>query len=1273
MYLKRLDILGFKTFAARTVFEFRPGITAIVGPNGSGKSNVADAVRWVLGEQSYSAIRSRRAEDVIFSGGGRRAASGFAEVSLTIDNSDRLLPLPYNEVTITRRASRSGENEYQINRQRVRLRDVQEAVGPLGGSYTIINQGLVDAALNLRPEERRRLFEDAAEIGVYEQRKSEALRRLRETAANIQRCDDVLTELEPRMRSLKRQASLARGYRDLQQELQALLGQYYLLQRRSLRSSLAFAEQHEREAATLLQSARIQQAAAADELQLLRESLRGLRDRLASLHQTSSGLHERAEATQRELVVGIERATALERRADDLAHQQTDIDLRRTEQSQERQLVLERQQAASQRLAQEREAAAAHETVLTGHTQALQAARQALQIAQRDELHTTTALADVRRRQEQLAVRKLRLVEELSALAPALAAAQQNLEQSRVELHQAEEAVAQALDVLAQAEQALSSARATIEASRAELRQLDEHSAQLQRSLADVEARLESLTRLQRSYTGVFAGVKAAMQWAEREKRLGFVLVASILRTPAELETAIEVALGSRLQNIVVDHWQDAEDAIEALRRSNAGRATFLPLDSLKSQIGEHRSRQRSDAVLGLAAELVDTDQRYAVVVWQLLGRTLVVRDLPTARAELRELSGGWTIVTLAGEQVNSGGAVTGGSQVRESGALRRERELRELPERASSIRAEIALSQQQRQALLASIAGAEQARREAEQRQRLALQERDAAQKKLEQERRRLGQAEGDLLLQQRRSAQIEQEQTELEQQLAQLSLEEHELERRSKQLQEELALRRVEEQAWDERDREAQQQLAGLRAAVAAAEAELRTEQALLRAAEQNLARLQEQQLSISQRQATLSHEQTALLARNQELDAIHNSLLVEIDSLRQNIEPLEAQLSTNESAQNELEQRMTGLTNALLEAESAHGHASMESQRSRDRLDALWERAAADDIDLDDLGEGLGFRDQGLGTGDQGSGIGGQGSGIVNRGSETGDHGSHDRRADASSPDATIYQNPLDDASAARGIPDARGTTPATPGDASNRLEDSQVINIDELQARIQSLRSRIQRMGVINPLALEEYEEASQRYSFMSTQLADLRAAETALTELISELEGAMQLRFQQTFKAVAAEFERTFERLFGGGQAQLVLTQPGSNGTGEENGQEHDAVIGVDILARPPGKRQQNLALLSGGERALTAGALLFAILTVNPSPFCVMDEVDAALDEANVGRFREALAELSLRTQFLVITHNRGTIEAADTIYGVSMGDDSTSKVLSLRMEEVVE
>jgi chromosome segregation protein len=686
VYLKRLEIQGFKTFATRTVFEFRPGITAVVGPNGSGKSNIADAVRWVLGEQSYTALRSKRTEDLLFSGGGRRAPSGLAEVSLTIDNSDRLLPLPYGEVTLTRRATRAGENEYFINRNRVRLRDVQDAIGPLGGSYTIINQGLVDAALTLRPEERRRLFEDAAEISVFESRKADAERKLRETAANLERCADVLAELEPRLRSLKRQASLARSHRELTEELRGLLLQHYVAIWRSARQGLAEAQAAEQRLATELQTSRAAQSAATADLRTAREQLRRLRDRLGTLHAESSALHSRAEDAQRELAVGNERQAALARRGEEFERGLHEFDLRREELERERAEIAERLAAAEARLAEQHKAAAALEGELAAQETERRAAQRALEAAQRAEVEAAAAMAERRRRAEQLALQRERMMREQAGYAERLKAAEDASATRRKELNSAQEHLAANEQAHAAAAVASEQARGELDALRGERARAEETQAQARRALADVEARLESLTRLQRGYAGAFAGVKAAMQWAEAQGRAGFVLVASILRTPAQLETAIEVALGSRLQNIVVEGWADAEEAIEALKRGGQGRATFLPLDTLRRPTTEDR-RPTGAGILGVATDLIEFDEHYRPIAQNLLGRTLIVEDLATARQTLRQLSGGWMLVTLAGEQVSSAGAVTGGAQTKETGTLRRERELRELPEQVTAQR----------------------------------------------------------------------------------------------------------------------------------------------------------------------------------------------------------------------------------------------------------------------------------------------------------------------------------------------------------------------------------------------------------------------------------------------------------------------------------------------------------------------------------------------------------------------------------------------------------
>lgn len=1204
MYLKRLEIQGFKTFATRTIFAFRPGITAIIGPNGSGKSNLADAVRWVLGEQNYSTLRSKRTEDLIFGGGGRRASAGFAEVSLTIDNSDRLLPLPYNEVTFTRRATRAGDNEYFINRSRVRLRDIQTATAPLGGSYTIINQGLVDAALTLRPEERRRLFEDAAEISVFETRKADVERRLRETDTNVTRCADTLTDLEPRLRSLKRQASLARTHREFTTELHSLLQQHYCEQWHANQHALVLAEAAERATAHTLSTHRADQAAATAALREHREALRNLREHLGALHAESSRLHTRAEGIQRDLAVGNERQTALARRSEELERDQRDIETRYHELEHERATTAQRLADAEARHTTQRAAVAACEQHLATHANERRAAQRSIETAQRAELEASAALNECQRRARHTTTQRERLLSEQANRTQLLDAADQTLATQRQALDQAQERAAEAAEQHTQAVALTERARVDLETQRTERTRLDEQIAHTRRTQADIETRLETLTRLQQNHTGAFAGVKAAMQWAETNQRNDFRLVSTLIHVPAHLETAIEVALGNRLQNIVVEHWSDAEAAIDALKRGGQGRATFLPLDT----IGGRSTRGLPTDLLaeitaldphaGIAAELVTYEPRYEPIAAMLLGRTLIAHDLPIARRILNLLRRspahtGWNIVTLGGEQVSGGGAVTGGAQTKESGTLRRERALRELPAQRDAQRTTLAELLATRADLDRHFALAEQTLQQTEAKRRHTAQHLETQRETVERTRRLVERAESEHAWQHRHHQQIATDLSDLDAQLHALTEEHTYCETHETEARTHLAQLRLQDQERIERESDTQRHLADLRAAASTLEGEARAERALLQSHTHNLARLAEQRAAIVRRSDELAHQRTAIAREHHALDATHTALLAQIDDLRTQIGPAETELLALETTQAEHERREAELTSALIASEAAHSRATSEVQRIRDRCDALWERAAADDIDIEAVVQ----------------------------------------------PTTT------------------RETTASPP--------------LAEQTEQIERLRERIRRIGVVNPLALEEYDELSERYTFLTTQIDDLRRAETSLRELLSELDDAMRSRFETTFHAVAAEFERSFTRLFGGGHAQLVLTH--SNSTSADNEQPDSTIRGVDIIARPPGKRQQTLSLLSGGERSLTASALLFAILRVNPSPFCILDEVDAALDEANIGRFREALLELTDQTQFLLITHNRSTIEAADTIYGVSMGDDSASKILSLRLEELVE
>lgn len=1182
MYLKRLEIQGFKTFAGRLSIEFPPGVSAIVGPNGSGKSNCIDAIRWVLGEQSYAALRCRRTEDLIFSGGGKRAPLGMAEVALTFDNSDRVLSLPFNEVTIARRAYRSGENEYFINKSRVRLKDILEATAPLAQSYTIVNQGLVDAVLSLRPHERRGLFEDAAAVSLAAARKEEAERRLKEAEVNLTRLSDLLAELEPRLRVLKRQAREAEQAQLLQDEIASLLRRHYL---RLWQEMSAAVEQTEREAAAAgrelaLYKERMELCLA--ELRAARAELQEQRAALKALDDSLAGLQAESQALDRELAVVQERHEALARQ-----HSEATAGLAALKRQ-----IAEATETHAAALAYVEEAARAVEEArislaeLEDSQQAVrlerQAREQALEAAREAAFNAEAAVVAQRNRLAELERRRVELQAELAAQEREQQTARQRAAEARAAEEAAQAALEEAAALHITAREAEERATQTLEQLREERVRIEREAAAARRQADQLQSQLEALTRTQRSYTGAFAGVRAAMLWAERSGRSGFALVSSILRVPAELELAIETALGSRLQQIVVERWQDAEDAIEELKRSGAGRATFLPLDTLRSPRPATipAALQRISGIVGLATELVEYDPHYKQAVSHLLGRTLIAEDLPAARRALAAIEGGWTIVTLAGEQVTSSGAVTGGAPTKESGTLRRERELRELPGQLAAARKRVAELVDAERHTAEQERAAHEARRAAEQRLREVRREEEQRRDALASRRRAAERAAQELSWHEARQAATRRE-------LA--ALEERELDGRQALVQaqaqaasaaEALDRARVALDAQLTAGREAEEALLRARAELSEREAQLRGRQ---REVELQSGLLQDYEARLREgtaRLATFAAEQRRLEEQRQRASGRQAALEQQISDLLGSRAALLAAIAEVERCAVALEEQEQALAAATLSAEAAYGRAVAALEGARVRRDQVWERCAEEGIDIEEL--------------------------------------------------AALQEAPAEVA------------------------EDG-----EHLQDRIEQLRARLRRMGEVNPLAPTEYAQVAERHTFLSAQLEDARAAAQSLREVIAELETTVRARFAETFQAVAGEFSTAFTRLFGGGNAELQLLQ-GEEGT-----------AGIEIIAQPPGKRRQPLSLLSGGERALTSAALLFALLRVRPTPFCVLDEVDAALDEANVVRFRELLRELSAQTQFVVVTHNRGTVEIASTIYGVSMGADGASRVLSVRLEEL--
>ncbi len=1024
MRLQRLELQGYKSFADRTEFLFPTGITAIVGPNGSGKSNIADAIRWALGEQSLRLLRGKTTEDMIFSGGGRRARAGMAQVLLTLDNGDGWLPVDFAEVTIGRRAYRSGESEYLLNGHRVRLRDLMDLLAESGlaqRTYTVIGQGLVDMALSLQPQERRALFEEAAGISVYRARREEAAAQLDETERNLDRARDLLSEIAPRLKRLEEQMARFQEYERVSGYLKQLQRAWYGYHWGQAQQELERAQERARAAEEALAARRAEAEAVAARLADLRRRQTELRNDLRDAYRRVADLHERMDAAQRELAALTERAHLLAAREEEMRAELEPLQAQETAQ-------MERVRAAQTQEAELRERVAAQE------------ARVAAMEAE---------LADLRRHVREQAAERERIEAELRALR---------------------------------------ARRDKLEAALAETRALQ----------ARLEAEQELIARMRDEMAGLADGTRRLLQ-AGLPGVIG--LISQILRVPPEWERAVEAALGPHLQAIVVEDWETVRAARRLLGENQ--QAILLPLAEIRARpVAQDLS----------CTTVISCEERFRPLVEALLGRVWLVEDLETARALAPTLPPGGRCVTREGEIVAADGTVTIGRAG--GGLLARERAWHELPGRLEAARRRREEQETERARVVQAIAEWEERRREA-------------------------GRAAEEI------AARLSQMEASLAQARTDLALARQALENgRSTRAREQAALDRIRRE-WEAR--------------------------------RARLGELAQERKAITERLEALRRE-----------TARHEEALWEA---RARIGPAEEELNRLSAEQDAAEADERRLAARIRQAEEGWNAARLEVSRAQDRLTRLQER----------IQEDLGLVD------------------LEVRG-------------------AVRLQQPL----------------PLEP-----LVTSLPVVEVlpEGLEEEIHRLKARLRQLGPINLNAPQEYAEVNERYRFLSEQIADLEAASARLRAVIADLDRMMEQAFRETFEAVAQAFEENFTRLFNGGSARLELTDP-----------DDPARTGVDILARPPGKRLQSLALLSGGERALTAVALIFAILKVRPTPFCVLDEVDAMLDEANVARFRDLLTELSGRTQFIVITHNRGTVEAADTVYGVSMGPDGVSQVLSLRL-----
>ena len=1249
MHFKRFEIQGYKSFATRTQFEIDAGITAVVGPNGSGKSNIMDALRWIIGETTTSQMRAKRMEDVIFAGSESRAPAGLAEARIVLDNADKWLPLDAAEVEVVRRVHRNGESEFRINDNRVRLREIQElfSQGGLGsGSHALMGQGLVEEVLRLKPVERRGLIEEVADVRRHRLRMIDSRRKRERAEENLARARLLIDEIAPRMRTVERQARRAIQHAELSAELHTALRDHYGREWRRLTAST----QERRAAARERAAARTQAEAASAQAEQGMERWRADVDAAREALEAASAERRRLADAVRDL----ESKQELARQRRDLLRQRTteleaDVGALRERlgepgsgpSDEQRQSVEAAAAAAAAEVARAESALTAATTALTALRERREQADATLARLEREQSDDERRLAESSERLAQLQASAPQREIELRAIVQRLEAAQDAAQEAgRV---QAETGVAAADAHDRRAELARDYNLAA-----ARLRDLESARSQRERDLTRARDRLLMLRELQAESEGMHQGLRALFgsRGVPRDgEPTGIPGVVGVLRhlvhAPRGLEQAIEAALGDYLDAVIFASSDEALSTMRLLVQERAGRIMALPLDETRPRAPLAMPPERG--VIGVASEIVRCRGEYRSVVDTLLGRTVIVEDVETGRDIVQRGLG--VAVTRDGYLLRANGALAGG-RLAESGSFTRENELRSLPaqieelERSLAESADVAERSRALEALAVELKQAEEAAEEA-----------TAARARAQEA---TGQRRADV-------AALSGEADVVEAMIARAA-EETEL---LGKVEAEVASARAARAGERGSARDAAPDEAALAAARAAHAESLRAlgaAQALQSAAQGEKRTLDEAEAA---RRAEIDRTRSALQAREAQLGNTRDELQqsdIALTSLERELG--EARLRRDERAAGDDDdaasqeaQRLqillaedSGRREAVarcqqlrIEAEKALVAAEAALREEEAAVERLREQMHGDELTLDD--EGRVVPEAGATV-----------PAFLKADADPDAGAAPARTAVASavsSGDAPASAAPADSEAPSPSAGDGPAAGPPPPDDPPPESDDA-------LRERIETLRGRLRWLGTVNPDAAEEYEQIRTRHDELSVQVADLEGAERRMLQAEAELATIIEERFGEAYTRVDAEFQRYFKLMFRGGSARLTLTE------------EEDAeAAGVEIVAQPPGKRVENLNMLSGGERSLTAIALLFALLEVRPAPFCVLDEVDAALDEANVGRFVGALKELARRTQFVVITHNRRTIEQADSIYGITMGEDSVSRVLSVRLADL--
>lgn len=1184
MYLKRIEIAGFKSFADRTKIEFEEGVTAVIGPNGSGKSNITEAIRWVLGEQSAKSLRGGKMPDIIFAGSESRKQLNIAEVTVVLDNTDNYLPLGFSEVSVTRRYRRTGESDFFINKKACRLKDIQDLFMDSGlgkESFSIISQGKVEAIFASKPEDRRGIFEEAAGVLKYKQRKRKAEQKLFETEDNLSRVQDIIYELEDQLTPLAAQSEAAKEFLALKKELTAADVSLTVAKIKQTRDSWESAKaDFEELSKTVEEKSRfIQQTE--QQLGTLREKRGSLDEQLETGQQQLLHLSEALKQAEGQKALLSERSKNT---------QKTSAEYRETLNEQRK------KKADAQANLQE--------------VQTQQADKQTEKVALEEKIQQLTNEAEKYKKSPKELLEDLRgtyveLMQESANVSNELKYLERQYTQETAKNQQNVtrfEALRDQLEELTEQQSAAQTKTKTLEAQLTEeqenYRRLAEEKnvsqQQLQKEqqlmydmmsqVQQARARQKSLQEIQENYSGFYQGVRSVLQ--HKEQLSGIVgAVAELIEVPEKYTLAIETALGASAQHIIVENEKDARQGITFLKKQRSGRGTFLPLTTIKPRsLGAHHYQaiKDVDGFLGVASELVSFSENVAPVMQNLLGAIVIARDLDSANLLARQLRYQVRVVSLDGDVMNAGGSMTGGAtkQGNRGNLFNQGHELAEWTKRYEEINQALQAKEAFVRDLQAKIAdqteSLETLRTQGEQ-TRLAFQEAQSSEERVAAELTRL----------QKEQSLFSYEAKELESFLNDYQVQKETLEFKQVELKTQQDKINQEIQQLNEESDQLEEKRAGINAELS----RLQADYAVL-----------DERLLYLERQALGFEEQI-------------NELTNQIVNLENQLLALSSDSSDHEESEESLTQRLTELA-------TAREHLQEQLAVWKEMRQSLQQQVDQADSELTEAN-----REQ---------------KQLLARQSQ----------ADVQK---NRYELKLDNALAY--LQEEYSLTFEGAEAQADPEIDQQVA-----QTEVSRLKQAIEKLGPVNLNAIEQYQQVEERYDFLTTQRDDLLSAKEQLFETMDEMDDEVKTRFFTTFQAIREKFNVVFPNMFGGGRAELVLTDP-------------DDLLntGIEIEAQPPGKKLQSLSLLSGGERALTAIALLFSIIQVRPVPFCVLDEVEAALDEANVARFGRYLSAFQNDTQFIVVTHRKGTMEAADVLYGVTMQESGVSKIISVRLEEVKE